>query len=457
MKYFCFLILFFSSTAFAANSFNARVSLDLCPDYKNGQTSFELKYREEDSYEFRDPVVVNQTIDTINNKATIEITLPGNLGTKKFFVWSYCKNSNGTSEPSNYLAVSYCDSLAKKDSDGDGLSDNLEDSNCNDQFDQDDTSNAFLKDSDGDGVEDLAETNDHTELLNPASSSKPTILSAAPFDPEQDNISNPVAWRKSINTWLIKDNPSIVFGNSSDIPFVYQPKSAGSDVGTISEQDGNYTWNFHGLGFKRSTGAFETSIVLGKVGDLLVPGTWEDIDATNPAVARLEGNNWNFYYYSKTGSVVTKTLGIKGDIPKVQDYDGDGKSDPAVFRPGTLQLLILKSSTGTTQTVSNAGAASAKYFVNGDYTGDGKAEIVSWDQTSSTFNYKNSSTNYSTSSSLQLGTAGSSFPLNWNFQGGKSLFTAIDHSTAIRKFYLNNNSATPLQQLQWGQAGDHQG
>ncbi len=463
MKYFSFILFLIASSAFAEDTFQAKVTLDLCPDYKSGQASFELKYRVENSFEFKDPRVLNQTIDSVNNRAVVTIELPANFGTTKFLVWSYCRNSHGSSEPSNYLSVSYCDSLANRDSDNDGLKDNEEDTNCNNQYDMGvDESNLFVADSDGDGVRDLAEKNEGSDPMNPASSPKPIIFSSAPFDPDQDGNANPVLWRKGGSEWFIK-NPSstssIVFGLSTDIPFVYQPKTAPSDVGTISIEEGfGFKWKFHGQGFRRANGSFENQVFIGAVGDLLTLGPWEESGVTNPAIARFVGNSWRFDYYSKNGNVVSKTLGTEGDIPKVQDYDGDGKFDVAVFRPSTSQVFVLQSSNNSLQTYNLSSiAATAESFVKGDFTGDTKAEISFWEPSSSTFIYKFSESSYSTGQTLSVGTPGSSFPLNWNSQSGKNLFTVIDHSTGIRKYYPDNNSANSLQQIQWGISGDHQG
>lgn len=459
MKYFSLLLLLIANFAFAEDTFKAKVTLDLCPDYKTGQTSFELKYRLENSQEFKDPTILNQTLDIPNNRAIVTLLFPANFGATKFLIWSYCRNSHGSSDPSNEVSVSFCDSQANRDSDNDGLKDNEEDKNCNNQFDTGDYSNLFVIDSDGDGVRDLAEKNADTDPLNPASSAKPIIFASAPFDPDRDGNANPVIWRKGNSTWFIKNSSSttsIVFGLSTDIPFVYQPKNAPSNVGTISIEEGNgFSWKFNGPGFRKANGSFENQINIGAVGDIITLGPWEETGVTNPAVARLEGNSWNFSYYGKNG-IVSKNLGIKGDIPKAQDYDGDGKFDVAVFRPSTLQVLVLQSSNNTLQTYT-AGSSTAESFVVGDYTGDAKGEISFWEASSSTFNYKFSASSYSTGTTLQVGTAGSSFPLNWNFQGGKNLFTVVDHSTGVRTYYLNNNPATPAPSLQWGIAGDHQG
>jgi hypothetical protein len=48
-------------------------------------------------------------------------------------------------------------------------------------------------------------------------------------------------------------------------------------------------------------------------------------------------------------------------------------------------------------------------------------------------------------------------PLSWNQSGNLNLYSVINHSTGIRKFYLMNNQNTPVKTIQWGISGDHQG
>lgn len=58
------------------------------------------------------------------------------------------------------------------------------------------------------------------------------------------------------------------------------------------------------------------------------------------------------------------------------DFDGDKKTDISIFRPGSGEWWIQRSSTG--QTLTAQFGTSTDKLVPGDYTGDGKADIAFW-------------------------------------------------------------------------------
>jgi hypothetical protein len=78
----------------------------------------------------------------------------------------------------------------------------------------------------------------------------------------------------------------------------------------------------------------------------------------------------------RTASSAIRFFGQNGDVPMPGDYDGDGKTDPAVFRPSTSTWFIQRSSDGQA-TIMNWGL-STDTPASGDYDGDGRTDIAIW-------------------------------------------------------------------------------
>lgn len=105
--------------------------------------------------------------------------------------------------------------------------------------------------------------------------------------------------------------------------------------------------------------------------DVLAPADYDGDLKTDFAVWRpTDGNFWIFN--SATSTVRFENFGIPGDIPTGGDWDGDGKADVAVFRGGNQSVFYYRSSIGNPQrniTFIPWGITGDKP-VAGDYDGD---------------------------------------------------------------------------------------
>ena len=74
------------------------------------------------------------------------------------------------------------------------------------------------------------------------------------------------------------------------------------------------------------------------------------------------------------GTNTERSWGLNGDTTAIGDYDGDGKTDYAVFRQSNGIFYIIKSSDNTVQTI-RFGQSGDKILI-ADYTGDGKDDVA---------------------------------------------------------------------------------
>ncbi|MGW6279929.1 FG-GAP repeat domain-containing protein [Kribbella sp. NPDC055071] len=108
----------------------------------------------------------------------------------------------------------------------------------------------------------------------------------------------------------------------------------------------------------------------------------------DPAVWRPSTAAW-IIKRSSDGVQTTTVYGAPGDIPLPADYTGDGKADLAVYRPSNNTFYVWRP--GTTQLVQQLGAA-GDIPVTGDYDGDKKADFTVWRPSDGTWLMKHSST-----------------------------------------------------------------
>jgi hypothetical protein len=94
---------------------------------------------------------------------------------------------------------------------------------------------------------------------------------------------------------------------------------------------------------------------------------------TDVAVFRPNTGVWHVLQ-SSNGAVRAQQFGTNGDVPVPGDYDGDGKTDMAVFRVSEGIWYILNSKTNTLRAAF--WGVSTDKAVQGDYDGDDKTDVA---------------------------------------------------------------------------------
>jgi hypothetical protein len=95
------------------------------------------------------------------------------------------------------------------------------------------------------------------------------------------------------------------------------------------------------------------------------------------AVWRPATGDWFVRDFATGGSRVVASFGQAGDIAVDGDFTGDGRTDPALWRPSTGSWIIRDAANNQTQTTSHWGIA-GDVPVPADYNGDGVTDLGIW-------------------------------------------------------------------------------
>ncbi len=162
------------------------------------------------------------------------------------------------------------------------------------------------------------------------------------------------------------------------------------------------------------------------------------------AVFWPSGGAWNVLKSSGRPSP-TVQLGYTGSFPVAGDYDGDGIADYAVFYPPNGNWYILPSIT-TNLVVRNWGW-SREVAVPGDYDGDRKTDLAVFDPPTVTWYILNSSNNQLRVQSW--GVSSNSIPVPGDYDGDGRTDVAT-YDPAIGMWYIINSSNTTYRYQNWG-------
>ena len=118
----------------------------------------------------------------------------------------------------------------------------------------------------------------------------------------------------------------------------------------------------------------------GLAGDVPIQGDWDGDGKADPCVYRaaVSTGGLSFFYYrgslnNPTNNFTTVQWGTNGDRQVAADYDGDGRIDPAVFRPSGVWYIRV---TGNGNVLSRQFGISTDTLVPADYDGDNKTDVA---------------------------------------------------------------------------------
>jgi hypothetical protein len=287
-------------------------------------------------------------------------------------------------------------------------------------------------------------------------------------------------FRPSTGTWYIRDTTfggpvnSYQWGAAGDIPVLLDRDGDGrQELGVFRPSTAN--WYFYNL----ATNQTETAH-LGNPGDVPmgVPPAWwmahtiADADGdrrADLAVFRPSTNEWWFSRSSGTLGIPLcnnpvptcvpnpsfpassrVTWGEAGDLAAGADFDGDGRTDPAVFRPSDGTWRILKSATDFSQSSIVPWGIAGDTPVQADYDADGLADVAVFRPSTGRWY-------------LRLSVDGSAVAIDWglpgdvpvpaDYNGDGRVDPAVFRPSTGRWYILNRFEGT-YEVREWGHVGD---
>ena len=177
------------------------------------------------------------------------------------------------------------------------------------------------------------------------------------------------------------------------------------------------------------------------------PSDFDGDGRSDPTVYRPATGDW--FAHSSSGVLqVAWGAPALGDIPVAGDYDGDARTDVAVFRPGDGTWHVRYARTGASANVQ--WGAWSDLPVPADYDGDGRTDIAVFRPANGVWYVRYSSTGATTG--VQWGTLGD-IPVTGDYDAdGKSDLAVFRPSNGT--WYVILSSTGGMAACQWGTAGD---
>jgi uncharacterized delta-60 repeat protein len=177
---------------------------------------------------------------------------------------------------------------------------------------------------------------------------------------------------------------------------------------------------------------------------------------TDLSVFRPSENNW-YIMQSATNQLRVVQWGLLTDKLVPANYDGDGKTDIAVWREGAQAVFYILKSSNNTVRVEQFGQTGDDPTVVGDWDGDGRADVAVYRNAAfgnqSCFFYRGSFNNPNGNITfLPWGTNGDK-AVRGDFDGDERIDAAV-FRTSNQTWYVQQSSSVALYALQFGLGSD---
>lgn len=288
---------------------------------------------------------------------------------------------------------------------------------------------------------------------------------AARSDFTGDQVGDYAIWRPTEGSWYIRgaDAQPVVqqWGLPGDIPVKIDLNGDGKiDYGVWRPQEG--TWY---LCPSEDNNRCENPLVrqFGLPGDVPVVGDFDGDGKDDIAVFRsfyqVPGvitiiGQW-YIFNSSTQTMDSFQFGLPGDIPMAADFDGDGVTDLAVWRPenGTWYVRYHSSNSSGPSFVRQWGLPGDKPIA-GDFDGDGVSDLVVWRPVNGTWYVCPSRKEFDCTQGVgvQFGLPGD-IPLGATFDANNVLNYTV-WRPLLGMWFTRNSLTGKSMVTQWGLPGD---